>query len=34
MGARLEANEARYNEFIDTLDPRERELLIGSQGTD
>ena len=34
MGARLEENEARYNEFIETLDPRERKLLTGSQGAD
>jgi nitrate reductase assembly molybdenum cofactor insertion protein NarJ len=36
MGARLEENEARYREFIDTLDPRERERLVGNphQGID
>ena len=32
MGARLEANEVRYNEFIKTLDPRERERLVGNPG--
>lgn len=34
MGARLEENEARYNEFISTLDPRERERLAGNQNLD
>ena len=27
MGARLRENEARYQEFLETLDPRERERL-------
>ena len=27
MGARLRENEKRYQEFLDTLDPRERERL-------
>ncbi len=34
MGARLEANEARYQEFLESLDPRERERLAGCQGVD
>ena len=29
MGARLQDNETRYNEFIESLDPRERERLVG-----
>jgi len=27
MGTRLRENEARYQEFLATLDPRERERL-------
>ena len=27
MGARLRENERRYQEFVATLDPRERERL-------
>ena len=27
MGARLRENEKRYQEFLETLDPRERERL-------
>ena len=34
MGARLEESEARYNEFIETLDPRERVRLAGNQTGD
>jgi len=34
MGARLQENEARYNEFIESLDPRERERLMGTTGND
>ena len=33
MGARMEENERRYQEFLDTLDPRERErLALGDDG--
>ena len=28
MGARLQESEARYKEFIDSLEPRERERLL------
>jgi hypothetical protein len=32
MGARLEADAQRHKEFIETLDPRERERLAGNLG--
>jgi hypothetical protein len=34
MGVRLQESEARYKEFIDSLDPRERERLIGNPSND
>jgi len=30
MGPRLQESEARHNEFIASLDPRERERLAGT----
>jgi len=32
MGARLRENERRYQEFLATLDPRERERLALAEG--
>ena len=32
MGARLRDNEARYQEFLETLDPRQRETLAFPSG--
>jgi len=34
MGARLRDNEKRYQEFLATLDPRERERLALRDGRD
>jgi hypothetical protein len=34
MGARLQENEARYNEFIQSLEPRERERLMVKTGNE
>jgi hypothetical protein len=34
MGARLQESEARYKEFIDSLDPRERERLSSRSSND
>ena len=34
MGARLQESEARYREFIDSLDPRERERLLIDSSND
>lgn len=34
MGARLRENEQRYQEFLETLDPRERERLALRDGAE
>ena len=34
MGARLRENEQRYQEFLATLDPRERERLAVLDGAE
>ncbi len=34
MGARLRENEERYREFVETLDPRERERLAFQEGAE
>jgi hypothetical protein len=32
MGARLRESEARYQEYLETLDPRQREALSFDSG--
>ena len=34
MGARLRDNERRYQEYLETLDPRERERLAPSKDSE